>query len=143
MTTLHDMQSASVAGALPPIMLTRRDHEKLTQLAAARVPLDSHVRDFLADELTRAAIVEPADAPATLVTMNSSVTFRDDQMRRISEVTLVYPEDADIAAGRISVLTPVGAALIGLTEGQSIDWETRAGVRKSLTVLRVVPHACI
>jgi len=141
MTILQNKLFDSGHAALPPIMLTKRDHEKLSQLAAARVPLDSHVRDFLADELERAVVLDRLDGPPTLVTMNSCVTFRDDQMKRISDVTLVYPEDADIAAGKISVLTPIGAALIGLSEGQSIEWQTRAGLRKSLTVLRVLPKA--
>lgn len=50
---------------------------------------------------------------------------------------LVYPGEADIAAGRVSVLTPIGTALIGLAEGQSIVWQTRTGVSKRLTVLKV------
>jgi regulator of nucleoside diphosphate kinase len=54
---------------------------------------------------------------------------------------LVYPHEADVTAGKISVLTPIGAALIGLSVSQSIEWETNLGDRRSLTVLRVSPPA--
>ena len=82
-------------------------------------------------------IVEPKDASEDLVTMGSSVEFRDDFTGQVRRVVLVYPDKADVTAGRISVLTPVGAALIGLSKNQSIDWETPARERRSLTVLSV------
>jgi len=69
--------------------------------------------------------------------MGSLVRYRDDFTRRIREVRVVYPRDADPAAGRISVLTPVGAALIGLSAGQSMGWRDRRGYVKTLTVLEV------
>ena len=67
--------------------------------------------------------------------MGSTLTYEADGQRR--RVTLVYPQEADIAAGRISVLTPIGTALIGLAEGQSIDWTSRDGRRQWLTVVAV------
>jgi regulator of nucleoside diphosphate kinase len=69
--------------------------------------------------------------------MGSRVTFRDDVTSQIRAVTLVYPGEADVSLGKISVLTPVGAALIGLSVSQSIEWETQSGGRRSLTVLAV------
>lgn len=138
MNKTYDMAAISSDAILPPISLTRRDHQKLTSLAAASPHHGDAVRDFLADELARASILEGHEAPGSLVTMHARILFRDDRTGRTSEVELAYPEEADIAAGRISVLTPIGAALIGLSEGQSINWETRAGVWKSLTVLRVI-----
>ena len=71
------------------------------------------------------------------MTMGSSVEFRDDVTGQVRCVVRVYPDKADVSAGRISVLTPVGAALIGLSKNQSIDWETPARERRSLTVLSV------
>jgi regulator of nucleoside diphosphate kinase len=71
--------------------------------------------------------------------MESEVEFRDDVTGQVRTITLVYPKDADMNAGRISVLTPVGAALIGLSAGQSIEWQTPTGGRRSLTVLSVRP----
>ena len=71
------------------------------------------------------------------VRMGSEVAFRDDTTGKVQAVSLVYPGEADIGRGRISVLTPVGAALLGLSKGQSIDWSTRTGTAKRLTVLDV------
>lgn len=69
--------------------------------------------------------------------MGCQVEFRDDTTGKVQTVTLVYPGEADIAQGKISVLTPIGAALIGLRAGHSISWETRSGDIKRLTVLTV------
>ena len=68
--------------------------------------------------------------------MGSEVEFRDETTGTVRKVTLVYPGEADIALGKISVLTPIGTALIGLGVGQSIMWETRTGDLKRLTVLQ-------
>ena len=69
--------------------------------------------------------------------MNSSVVFRDDASGQERAITLVYPEDADVDAGWISVLTPIGAALIGLSNGQTIEFQLPGGSWRSLTVLGV------
>jgi regulator of nucleoside diphosphate kinase len=69
--------------------------------------------------------------------MNSEVQFRDDTTGKVQRVMLVYPEEADISLHKISVLTPVGTALIGLPTGQSITWETPTGELRQLTVLAV------
>jgi len=133
-----------MTGLPPPIVLTRPDHERLSQLAAGAVDRLPEVGEFLADELERARVVESAAISPNVVTMNSHVEFRDEQTARVRTVTLVYPGEEDIAQGKISVLTPIGVALIGLSEGQSIEWETRNGDLKTLTVLKVhfQPEAC-
>lgn len=69
--------------------------------------------------------------------MGSAVELRDDTNGKVQVVSLVYPGEADIGQGRISVLTPVGAALLGLSKGLSIDWAIRTGAAKRLTVLDV------
>jgi regulator of nucleoside diphosphate kinase len=69
--------------------------------------------------------------------MGGVVEFRDDMTGKVQTVTLVYPGDADISQGRISVLTPIGTALIGLGVGDSITWETRIGELRQLTVLKI------
>ena len=69
--------------------------------------------------------------------VNSEVVYRDDTTGRVQTVTLVYPNEADIAKGKASVLTPIGTALIGLAVGRSINWRTRTGDMKRLTVLQV------
>ena len=73
----------------------------------------------------------------TRVCMGFEVAYRDDTTGRVQTVTLVYPNEADIAKGRASVLTPIGTALIGLAVGKSINWTTRTGEMKRLTVLEV------
>jgi regulator of nucleoside diphosphate kinase len=121
----------------PSIRLTLADRERLERLANASMRRYPDTADYLAHEIERARIVEPKDASEDLVTMGSSVEFRDDVTGQVRRVVLVYPDKADVTAGRISVLTPVGAALIGLSRNQSIDWETPARERRSLTVLSV------
>jgi regulator of nucleoside diphosphate kinase len=77
--------------------------------------------------------------PADVVNIGSEVLFRDEVTGREQRVTIVLPQHADIARQRISVLTPIGAALIGLARGASIGWETREGKPRRLTVLEVRP----
>lgn len=122
---------------LPPIRIRQADFERLAQLAEAAAATAPATAEFLADEIERATLV-PDTAPLSgIVGMDSEVIFRDDATGLQKQVTLVYPKSADIEAGRISVLTPIGAALIGLSPGQSISFATPSGELKSLTVLEV------
>jgi regulator of nucleoside diphosphate kinase len=127
--------------AKPRITITAQDHEKLSNLARAAMNSMPDVAATLSGELDRARVVADGRDPGEVVCMGSTVTFRDDTTGREQTVTLVYPDQSDIAKGRISVLTPIGTALIGLAVGQSIDWETRTGETKQLTVLAVHPPA--
>lgn len=117
---------------LPAIVLSHEDHERLLGLATASLARFPDVAEELLSELERARVVPPQRMPESAVRMGSTVTFSSDGKSRT--VSLVYPEDADIAAGRISIMTPIGAALIGLSEGQSIAWTARDGRRHQLTV---------
>jgi regulator of nucleoside diphosphate kinase len=121
----------------PKIVMTEADHVRLTRLAEAAASRMPEVSDYLSAELDRAKIVRRGQVPAKLVTMGSTLTFRDEQRGRTERVTLVFPEDANIEEKRISIMTPVGAALIGLTEGQSITWPSRTGEIHRLQVLSV------
>ncbi|KAA0073861.1 nucleoside diphosphate kinase regulator [Tardiphaga sp. P9-11] len=122
---------------LPPITLRYSDRERLSVLAEAAATKYPATADFLADEIERATIVPDTDPLPGIVGMESDLTFRDDISGQEKHVTLVYPTSADVEAGRISVLTPIGAALIGLSAGQSITFETPSGEPRSLTVLAV------
>jgi regulator of nucleoside diphosphate kinase len=122
---------------LPPITLSAPDFERLERLATAAADKFPRTADFLAREIARANVVPSAHILPGLVTMGSTVVFRDDASRQVRTVTLVYPDEADVSEGKISVLTPIGAALIGLSVGQSIEFQTPANGWKSLTVLRV------
>ena len=116
----------------PQIMLGSADHQQLISLALG----GAEDADGLLSELERAQVVPDSALPQDVVRMGSSVRFRTDGGAERT-VTVVWPAEADIAAGRISVLTPVGTALIGLRAGQSITWLTRDGRKQVLTVLGV------
>jgi regulator of nucleoside diphosphate kinase len=119
--------------SLPRIILSRFDHERLERLlekVGARPDLDA-----LREEIERAEIVEPEAVPATVVTMNSVVRFVDEESGRESEVKLVFPGHADVGSHRISVLAPVGSALLGLSVGDSIDWPLPNDRKRRLRVV--------
>lgn len=122
---------------LPPISMNPVDVDRLRKLADAAANKYPETSDFLAREIERAAILPEAAPCIGLVTMDSNVTFRDDVSGQTRSVVLVYPEDANVDAGKISILTPIGAAVIGLSEGQTIEFQTPAGGWRSLTVLSV------
>jgi regulator of nucleoside diphosphate kinase len=121
---------------LPPITLIPSDRERLEALAQASLDRHPQTAGYLAREIERARVLDGADS-GDFVRMGSTVSFRDDSTGQVREVTLTYPDRADIAASRVSVLTPIGAALIGLSKGQCIDWQNPAGEWRTLTVIEV------
>ena len=125
---------ASRVDTLPSITLRPADFTRLDQLTVAAEHALPEVAEFLGRELDRAKVER--SVARDVVTMGSRVLFRDDADQE-HDVTLVYPEEANMEKGRLSVLTPVGAALIGLSTGQSIRWRTRNGEERTLTVLGV------
>jgi regulator of nucleoside diphosphate kinase len=122
--------------SVPNIVVSNADYERLTDLATASLERLPEVATELLDEMDRAKIVSDGSVPENVVRMGSTVTFRSDDGRELTE-TLVYPVDEDSDAHKISVMTPVGAALIGLAEGQSISWTARDGRKHELTVVQV------
>jgi len=119
----------------PDIFVTQEDHEELIDLALkalGRAPGAS----LLLEEMERAKVVPANDLPEGVLALNGDVAFEYDG-RRYRDFRLVHPACADFAEGRISVLTPVGAALIGLSEGQTIWWPDQGGDIHRLTVTRV------
>jgi len=113
------------------IIVTDRDLERLrTVVEQHNVP----AADLLDGELYRATVVARADVPPDVVTMNSDVTYEDDGTGVQRTVRVVYPCDADAARGWVSVLAPIGSALLGLRIGQHIEWPPPAGARQ----LRVI-----
>jgi regulator of nucleoside diphosphate kinase len=110
----------------PAIVLTKTDYERLLRLAEAHALRNPEVSEELMVELDRARVVQNYKIASNVVRMGSTVRFTSD-LGEDRTVTLVFPGEADIAAGRISILTPIGAALIGLSAGQSIDWVARDG----------------
>lgn len=120
----------------PTIIVSHTDQRRLTTLATDALERFPDVAEELLSEMERADVVTAEAIPPNVVQMGSGVVFQSDngETRRVS---LVFPGQADIAAGRISILTPIGAALIGLSEGQSIAWKTRDGRSRQLTILTV------
>ena len=94
--------------------------------------------EALEAELDRAEVVAPTDVPQDVVTMNSRVRFVDESTGEEHEATLVYPFDANVDEWRISVLAPIGAALLGLSIGQFIDWPMPDRATKRLRVVSVL-----
>lgn len=123
----------------PKILVSDVDLARLTSLADAIADRSPDLADELLGELERAKVVKASTIAKDVVRMGSSVIYEaDDGQRR--QVTLVFPADADISEGRISILTPIGTALLGLSPGQSMEWVARDGRRHSLTV-HVVTNA--
>jgi len=123
---------------LPAITISSLDLDRIDFILDTLSSNDVLDTDALANELSRATIVEPPDMPPRTVTMNSTVRFRikglDGELRR----TLVYPKDASQDDGRLSILTPVGSALLGLSEGDAIQWAHPNGKDIVVMVLEVV-----
>lgn len=115
------------------ILITDVDLERLRPVIDQH---DSPASDSLDAELRRATIVSQRDIPADVVTMNSEVVYEDCATSTQRQVRVVYPKDADASAGKISVLAPIGSALLGLRVGQSIEWQVPTG-KKRLRVVAV------
>ena len=134
---VNDMHS-DLQTRLPTIALSARDADRLRHLAEVAADRYPETAEFLAREIERAEIRSADQSMRDIVAMQSEVTFRDDIGGQSRTVTLVYPEDADVGANKISVL--IGAALIGMSVGKSIEFQTPAGGWRSLTIVKVAHH---
>ena len=121
----------------PQIILGDQEHRRLLNLAMSGIGHTADDSDSLLYELERATIVPEGSVPSDVVRMGSTVAYRTGDGENRS-VQVVFPGEADIDQGRISVMTPIGTALIGLRNSQSISWLTRAGRKQTLTVLQVM-----
>ncbi|PTL79281.1 nucleoside diphosphate kinase regulator [Vitiosangium sp. GDMCC 1.1324] len=118
----------------PRIVVTSTDMERLRTLIDTTAGDQAETLDA---ELLRAEVVDPTQVPPDVVTMNSRVVYRDEDTQETREVTLSYPKDASLEQGRVSVLAPVGAALLGLSVGQEIEWQQPGGKHKRLRIVSV------
>lgn len=104
------------------IVISSLDAERLQRIIDT-LPLDaSAAGERLEEELVRAKIVAPHLIPPTVVTMNSTVRFKVDSSNEEITMTLVYPKDVDVAQNKISILAPVGSAMLGLAQGAELEW---------------------
>tara|TARA_R110002096_G_scaffold361075_3_gene554170 strand:+ start:70064 stop:70471 length:408 start_codon:yes stop_codon:yes gene_type:complete len=123
-------------GRPPHVVLTQVDYARLVRLLETIGDRDDLAA--LGEEVDRAEVAASEAVPNTLVTMNSTMRFRDETTLKESELTLVYPGDADVKKNRVSVLAPIGSALIGLSVGDTIDWALPLGRKTTLRVIDVV-----
>lgn len=129
--------------ALPPITVSSRDLARLEAMLDAPALRNLPAALALGEELARATVVEPAQMPADVVSMNSTITCLDEGSGESHLLTLAYPHEADADAGKVSVLAPVGSALLGLAVGQHIHWAMPGGrtLRLKVTSVRYQPEA--
>jgi regulator of nucleoside diphosphate kinase len=133
------MTKIKARAARPAIRMIDTEADRLTELALQKQYELNRIYEMLLGEIDRAAICSADTMPADVVTMGAEVRFRDEKTGAERTIELVYPGQADIDAGRVSILTPVGAGLIGLRTGQSILWPDRGGTEHRLTIVDVKP----
>ncbi|MBN1240560.1 MAG: nucleoside diphosphate kinase regulator [Gammaproteobacteria bacterium] len=121
----------------PNVIIDAGQYERLAGLARDAAKSVPSVAEQLLEEIERADVLPSEQMPNDVVTIGSDVTFTDNATGRTRTVQIAYPAQADIEQHRVSVLTPIGAALIGLSVGQSIDWEMNDGSIRRLTVVAV------
>src|SRR5690606_19262189 len=111
----------------PNIIMSSLDVERLEQLIESLPDNAFPGKVALENELARADVVDPSEVPPTVVTMNSRVRFSVISTGETFNLTLVYPKDLDASGEKISILAPVGSALLGLAQGDEIEWPKPGG----------------
>ncbi|PPV08646.1 regulator of nucleoside diphosphate kinase [Xanthomonas bromi] len=137
------MTSHHRSGLPPSILVSSHDLARLEALLDSQAFNKHPAATALSDELGRARVLPPDQIPDDVVTMHSRIECEDELHGERHTLTLVYPHEADVQHGRISVLAPVGSALLGLSVGQSIDWRTPDGrdLRLRVTAVHDQPAA--
>lgn len=116
----------------PSIYITRVDAEKLRNLISKAEHSEyrgSNYLKMLAGELDKAVVVEPRQIPPNVITLNSTVCLTDADTGDEMIYTLVFPEEADMSQGKISILAPIGTGMLGYRVGDTFEWETPGGKR--------------
>lgn len=121
----------------PPLLIAKEEYWDLTQIGVTAPPLLSSVGYFLLREIDRARQVERSLLPHNVVRMYSRARYLDNFTARQRTVTIVYPGEECSESSLVSVLTPIGAALIGMSEGQRMTWTMPSGAERDITVIAV------
>jgi regulator of nucleoside diphosphate kinase len=121
----------------PPIIVSTQDADRIDALLSSLPKGSFPGQSLLEAELARAQLVEPQDVPSTVVTMNSTVRFRNAGGEEF-RMTLVYPRGMDEKGGTISILAPVGSALLGLSQGDEMTWPRPGGGDLKVTLVEVI-----
>ena len=116
------------------ILITERDYLRIRHILSKTSSMDF---ENLEIEIERAKIIDEREVPLDLVRMNSTVKFMTLQDEKVNTLTLVFPEEANFAEGKISILAPLGSALIGLRVNQEINWMFPDGKTKTIKILEV------
>jgi len=111
----------------PDIIISSLNAERLEKLIESLPKNAFPGKADLEAELERAKVVDPKDIPPTVVTMNSTVKFMTESSSEEFCLTLVYPKDKDASGDKISIIAPVGGALLGLSQGDEIEWPKPGG----------------
>lgn len=109
------------------VIITDRDLERLRRVIDVH---DTPIADELDSELQRATVVDAREVPANVVTMHSEVAYEDCATGDRRVVKIVFPNEADAGHGKVSVIAPIGSALIGLSTGQETEWRVPAGMKR-------------
>lgn len=117
------------------ILITEKDLLRIKHILSFQKSSDFENLEL---ELDRASIISDMEVPNDLVTMNSKVKFLNKQDNKEMIVTIVYPSDANFADGKVSVLAPLGSALLGLRKGQEINWMFPDGKTKTLCIVDIL-----
>ncbi|TAH51921.1 MAG: nucleoside diphosphate kinase regulator [Chloroflexota bacterium] len=118
-----------------PIQVTELDLERLKKLLFDAQFTDlrkSPYLERLETEINRAEVVSPKDIPSDVVTMNSTVCIQDLDTKEEEVYTLVFPENANLSQGKISILAPIGTAMLGYEVGETFEWQVPDGTRRLL-----------
>jgi regulator of nucleoside diphosphate kinase len=132
------MANFSADNARPQIHLLASESDLVADLALRLEHQQPAVAAMLLGEIDRAELYEPETLPEDAVRLGSDVDFVDEKTSQLRKIRLVLPALANIAEGRISILTPMGAALYGLRTGDSIDWPDLDGKSRKIRIVRVL-----
>ncbi len=129
----------SAGAGRPVIHMIDHESDAIEAFAMAMESRNPKVAEMLYEELGRAILHSAENMPDNIVTMNCKVEFVDETSGLRRTVKLVYPKDADIENDHLSILTPMGAGLIGMVAGETIAWPDRSGTERMLRIVEVTP----
>lgn len=121
------------------ILMTYEDYETINDYLKgikAYKAFDTNNAGILQEELKKATLVKKDELPKDVIRLYSKVLVKEASKDKVMELVLVLPEDADLKSRKVSVFTPIGTALIGFRQGESVDWQLPSG-RKSFTIVKV------
>ena len=139
MLTISKPNTRLRRSTIRPIHITSQDKERLEDLLAEVAVSDPRKQgelNALLDELQRAVIVDPKEVPNDVITMNSRADLLDLESGETLTFTLVFPAEANVEEGKISVLAPIGAGMLGYRVDNEFEWNVPAGIRR-MRVTRV------